>query len=488
MGSSSITPVLTRQKPPHSIFASQDRVALCVILALIGLWSAISGTIHVPALPTLERYFGVTASEINISVVMYSVFQGITPTFTLTLADLLGRRPVLLACVIGYTSVCIAISQIRAFWLLLFLRCLQAASIAPVIAIGLGVAGDVCTPETRGGFVGVVSGFILVGNGLGGLIGSALLSLFGWRGIFEFLAIGSGATFVLAFFMLPETHRSLVGNGLVSPSRWYLELPYIHLPHFKQKMNQDHSTIAPKVTLNFLEPLKILVQPEVVSLLFPVGIHYASWLVCLTSISSMEKKPYMYSVIHIGLVYLPQGIALLVGPFLTGYLLNYFYRVRYNAWEEKHKRTPKVERPPFDIFIARLIICLPATLVVVAGLFIFGWCLGTHQNSAAIIVSSTLVSLGTTSYQSAVTTLLVDLYPDKGSMLTSCLNLVRCLLAALFVGVLDKMTTAMGLGGTYSFLAGICLVSNVLLLWVGWGHTGRKATGDQEKGDDMSEL
>jgi MFS family permease len=450
--------------PPYSIFEHYDRIVLSVILSLIGMWSSISGTVQIPALPTLEKYFHVSASEINISVVTYSIFQGITPSFTLTFADAFGRRPVLLVSIICYTAVCIGISQIRAFWLLLFLRCLQAASIAPVIAINLGISGDICTPANRGGFVGVVSGTLLIGNGFGGLIGSALIQRFGWRGIFEFLAIGSGVTFVLAFFILPETHRSIVGNGLVTPKHFVYRLPFIKLPHFQRKMNQDTSTLRPKVPLNFTASFKILIDKKVLSVLLPVGLQYTSWYMALTSISTMENAPYNYSIIHVGLVYLPQGIFCLIGPFLTGYLLNVYYRRCRSQYEKKYESIPKSERPPFNIFMTRLAICVPLALIVFAGLLIFGWCLHYHMNVASIIISSVLISFASSSFQSAATTLLVDLYPGRGSTLTSCMNLVRCWLAALFVGVLDKMTSAMSIGGCYTFMAGICLVSNLLLV------------------------
>lgn len=450
----------------YSVFQHGDRVVVSTVLSFIGLWSSISGIIHVPALPTLQRQFGVSAADINISVVTYSIFQGITPIFTLTLADTFGRRPVLLASLVGYAAICVAISQINAFWLLLFLRCIQAASIAPVIAINLGVAGDICTPANRGGFVGIVNGTILVGNAFGGLLGSALLQRFGWRGIFVFLAIGSGTTFLFAFFTLPETHRSIVGNGLVIPKHFIFRLPYLRLPHFRHKLINDESTLAPKIKLNVFEPFKILIDTKVLSILMAASIQYASWFMALTSVSSMEKKPYNYSVIHVGLIYLPQGICGLVGPFLAGFTLNKYYKHSRDKYDLKYQNLPKLQRPPFNFYIARLTICLPLSLLVIAGLLIFGWCLHFHQSQVAIIISTLLVSFGVSSSQSAATTLLVDLYPRKGSSLTSCMNLVRCLLAALMIGVLDKMTASMGIGGCYTFMAGLCIVSNSTLIFV----------------------
>ena len=176
--------------PPYSIFDSKDRLILILILSSVGFWSTISSPIYFPALPTLTEYFHTTSSVMNISVVAYLVFQGIAPTVSSNLADTFGRRPVILASLIIFCASCIALSQTNVYWLLALLRCIQAAGIAPVISISSGVAGDVCTRATRGGMVGAVSGLQLVGNGIGGLVGAALITGFNtWRSIFIFLTI-----------------------------------------------------------------------------------------------------------------------------------------------------------------------------------------------------------------------------------------------------------------------------------------------------------
>ena len=67
---------------------------------------------------------------------------------------------------------------------------------------------------------------------------------------------------------------------------------------------------------------------------------------------------------------------------------------------------------------------------------------------------------------SICTTMLVDLYPKQSGASASCVNLMRCWLAALFTGVLDKIISALGLGGTYTLLTGICLLTDLGLVYV----------------------
>ena len=91
-----------------------------------------------------------------------------------TLADRYGRRPTLNACLLILCVICIGIAVMPtdAYWLLLVLRCLQAAGSASTIAMGMfmvpqsphiptqchslgaGVIADVAETKERGTFYG----------------------------------------------------------------------------------------------------------------------------------------------------------------------------------------------------------------------------------------------------------------------------------------------------------------------------------------------
>ena len=89
-----------------------------------------------------------------------------------TLSDYYGRRPITAACLLVLTLSCIGLALVptSTFWLLMVLRCLQAAGSASTIAIGniylflslslfsmsagAGVIGDISSGAERGGFFG----------------------------------------------------------------------------------------------------------------------------------------------------------------------------------------------------------------------------------------------------------------------------------------------------------------------------------------------
>lgn len=451
-----------KNEPDFTVFAHAERILLMLTLSLIGFWSTISSPIYFPAIPTVSKAFHVLPSVSNISVVAYLVFQGIAPAFTTSLAGHIGIRPVLCASVTCYVGVCIAISQTNVFWLLAVLRCFQAALIAPVIAIGSGVLGDVCTRANRGSFIGTVSGCQLIGNSFGALIGAALISGFNtWRAIFVFLAIGGGVTMIYAFIFLPETSRLIVGNGSVVPKYIINRAPLSFIPFFGRRFTNEYSTLTERRKFRLFKSFEIMGHIDTILVLAPAGMVFASWTVMLTTMSSLlEEAPYNYSVMHVGIVYIPQGIATLVTSLSVGATLNWYYRRRLNQCLER-SHLQELEGGDFNIIQVRLDICVIPIFVNAAGLLIFGWCMHFHKHISLIFISTTMVSFSLALMISCVTTVLVDMFPDSAHSLALSLNVMRCLLSALFVGVLDKMEATMTVGGTFTFLAGLCLLSAI---------------------------
>jgi MFS family permease len=112
-----------------------------------------------------------------------------------TLADMKGRRPMFLCCLITLSLSCVGLALVptSAYWLLVLLRCLQAAGSASTVALGepvmlvrldhirtyadtstaAGTVGDIATPAERGGFMGFSGVGTLLGPAIGPVIGGA---------------------------------------------------------------------------------------------------------------------------------------------------------------------------------------------------------------------------------------------------------------------------------------------------------------------------
>lgn len=113
----------------------------------------------------------------------------------------------------------------------------------------------------------------------------------------------------------------------------------------------------------------------------------------------------------------------------------------------------------FDCVWARLDCLVSPVVCYVVGLLLFGWALETDHNVPAAVAGTCLLALSAARILAIVTTSCVDMHPRHASAASSALSLVRCMVGALGVGVLDSMQRHMEIEGCYTFWAALSLVT-----------------------------
>lgn len=465
-----------------SRFGPKSKVALVVQCAFTGFFSSIAAAIYYPVLTVIEQKFNVSEELANVTVVVYFIFQGISPIIMGGFADSLGKRPVILFSVGVYFAACVGLACSKTYGQILGLRYLQAAGIAPVVAVNSGIMGDVTTRAERGGYVGYVSGFQILGSAFGAFIGAGLSSRWGWRAIFWFLAIGSGTCLVISFILLPETKRTLVGNGSVTPKSIFNKSPILATHSARRNLHlndPEYDSLAFSSKFYFFYSLYVIKLPEIALILLCSGLQFAMYTTHQTALSLVLSTSYKLSVAKIGLCYLPSGICILISIVASGRYLNWSYKRdlnRHLKWikieEDKFMEKRKVDieearkamredyNYTFNIFRSRLQPALVTMLLSSSGFIGFGWCVYAHAPLAALLCMSGFGSLFSNCILTMSTTLVVDLFPSKSSTATGCLNLSRCILSAVFVVSLSKMAQSMTYGGVFTFLGGITSLSS----------------------------
>lgn len=476
---------------PYTLLSYPMKWGMVAVLTMCGFWSSLGSPIYYPALRQLEKQFHLNENQVNVTVVVYLLFQGIAPTFSGGMADVYGRRPVILIGMLVYVVASIGLARAPSYGVIVFLRCVQSIGISPTIAISSGVVGDYTLKHERGTFVGATSGFVLIGQGIGPLIGAVIAAHWDWRAIFWFLVIGCGTSMLFAFFLLPETKRTLVGNLSVPPQRWINRNPTFLIPAVKRRFHHDHpqrETLDTNIpTLDLTGALKITIQPEVILSLFPAGMQFAMWTLMLSSIANqLSLPPYNYSLTIIGVCYLPAGIGGLCGSFFTGRIIDIYYRRALRRFESDKSSGIIPSTTTFNTFRVRLMCVLPQNFIAVVSFLLFGWSVDKGWHISAPLITSCVSSYCAMSTLSTMTTLLVDLYPGKSSTASSCFNFVRCSLSSIFMGCFAKMKRAMTVGGTFSFLVGILFCANFLtFIPMIYGMKWRQQRQDRE--DDKRE-
>ncbi|EMD36227.1 hypothetical protein CERSUDRAFT_115176 [Gelatoporia subvermispora B] len=462
-----LPPAVNDEEPPehrpYSIYTPSEKWLIVCTASLAGIFSPLTANIYLPAIPLLTIAFHKSTELINLTVTVYMVLQGISPMFWGTLADRAGRRPTLLACLLVLALSCVGLALVptNAYWLLLVLRCVQAAGSASTIALGAGVIGDISAPHERGRYFGLWNVGPMVGPCIGPVLGGLLAQGFGWRAIFWFLCIATMVCFVLTLAILPETLRAIVGDGSTPP-------PHLYRPLFpiigRGRFSADPSARAP--VRKFRNPLLLFLYPDVSLLLLYQAIPYAVFYAVVASVSSLFQTVYpVLSEIEIGLCFLSIGGGMIIGGVVTGRLLDHDYRRIRQTLMRRAQESGEVEKAQaehvtmeehFPIEHARL-----RTMPVYITVFIvtcigYGWCLDKGASIAGPLVLLFFIGWSTVAIASIVTTVLVDLAPEMSSSITACNNLVRCSFGAACVSVINLILNAIGIGWTYVLLSGLC--------------------------------
>lgn len=256
---------------------------------------------------------------IALTVTIYMLFQGLSPSFWGPLADNYGRRPVLLCTLAVYVLANLGLALSSSFPSLMAFRGIQAIGSASTIAIGAGIIGDVSVASERGGFMGLFGGsesdqvlyshlnglVRMFGQAVGPVFGGMLAQFLGFRSIFWFLfGLAIGVVVLIALF-LPETLRSIAGNGS-------FQLYGIYRPLVNRRRGPDipkeNRHVPKRLSFSLLvESFKLLLEKDVLITLIFGGFTYTVWSMITSSTASLFKDEYHLNDLMIGLVFLPNG-------------------------------------------------------------------------------------------------------------------------------------------------------------------------------------
>ncbi len=161
----------------------------------------------IPLIPVYGKELGASAAELGL--LMAGFFAGrLTAQIPAGIAaDRLGRRPVLLGGLTGYTLTCVGYaSAASAGWLIAF-RVLQGLSAGFFSVAARSLISDLSGPRRRGTAQGVYSSSVSLGFVLGPAIGPLFAKYFGMAAPFWTSAALSGAA-LMALSLVPNPSRS----------------------------------------------------------------------------------------------------------------------------------------------------------------------------------------------------------------------------------------------------------------------------------------
>lgn len=280
-------------------------------------------------------------------------------------------------------------------------------------------------------------------------------------------------------FLLPETARSIVGNGTI-PARGINRALIPLRPDRTYDTSDIESPVPPqRLGRNFPNPLttlQILRKPGTAIVLLSYGINYTVYCCLQASLSSLFVDVYHVSGLVAGLVYLPFGIAVALSAFGTGKILDLDFKKTVSETGAEFTRQNTTELGSFQIELARLRTAVFSVALSAVFTMGYGWSLRAGVSMAVPLVLQFLIGLTIQMVFTAVNTLLVDLHPTRPSTAQAACNFVRCEMAASCLACLDAFIQRVGPGWCFTvFGATLFLQCGMLLVLMAKGLQWRRS-------------
>ncbi len=212
---------------PDSRVGAPPAWELVGLVASLMALNALAIDIMLPALDRIAAEFAVAdPNDRQLVVVVYVLGFGAPQLVYGPLSDRIGRKPVTLLSLVGYTLTGIACAFATSFEMLLALRFAQGLSAAGCRVTAIAVVRDVYQGRGMARIMSLVMTVFMVVPIAAPALGQAVLLVAPWEWCFHVLGIAGAALFLWVAFRLGETHppekRSPMGLGGVA--RCYAEV------------------------------------------------------------------------------------------------------------------------------------------------------------------------------------------------------------------------------------------------------------------------
>jgi YNFM family putative membrane transporter len=173
-------------------------------------------------LPLLSREFGASAAEVSTIITVSTLAVALTAPFTGTVADVLGRKRVIVAAMFALVVPTVMVGLATSLSALIFWRAVQGLVLPPIFAVTVAYIGDEWPRQEATTAAGIYSSGSSLGGFSGRLVTGFLADLVGWRwGFFALAGIALAGAGAVAF-LLPHERKFVRSEGLLASGRQML--------------------------------------------------------------------------------------------------------------------------------------------------------------------------------------------------------------------------------------------------------------------------
>ncbi len=205
-----MTDFATQPESPPEPFAPEafklGRAEFVALMAMLMALQALACDAMLPAIGTMARELGeFDPNRRQLVIGLFLLASGFGSLIPGTIADRVGRRPVLLTCVTGYVVLSALCALVTSFNALLVVRVFLGLACSGLVVMPGAIVRDKFSGDTMARMSSTISSVFMIVPILAPSVGQAVLVFGGWRWIFAILAVFGSVVGLWAAFRLPET-------------------------------------------------------------------------------------------------------------------------------------------------------------------------------------------------------------------------------------------------------------------------------------------
>ncbi len=165
-----------------------------------------------PILPRLAEVFDTSTGTVGLAIPAYLIPYGVTSLVWGPVTDRIGRRPVILGCLVAFAVVTAGTATATGPGGFVAWRVAAGVVASGVIPVSVALVADVVPYGQRGQALGWVFGGMAGGMAVGSTAGALLEPVVGWRGLF--IVVGVAAAGAAGVVVRRVPHRARHGDPI----------------------------------------------------------------------------------------------------------------------------------------------------------------------------------------------------------------------------------------------------------------------------------
>lgn len=171
---------------------------LIVVVALIGMLAPFSIDTYLPSFPAIEAELAVDRALLTQTLAVYLISFALATLIWGPMADKWGRKPIILASLVGYLAASVLSALAQSIEVLLLGRALQGVMVAGSLVASRAMIRDFFQGDDAQKAMALMMMLFAAAPALAPIIGGWLEVHLGWRSVFYFLALY--ALLIIALF------------------------------------------------------------------------------------------------------------------------------------------------------------------------------------------------------------------------------------------------------------------------------------------------